>query len=61
MFNGVQAIISSILAAIDKCQLLDANTGAKAIMLGHSIRTPQFIVAVVVLENVLSITLPLAK
>jgi len=30
-------------------------------MLGHFIRTPQFIVAVVVLENVLSITLPLSK
>jgi len=30
-------------------------------MLGHSIRTPQFIVAAVVLENVLSITLPLSK
>jgi len=62
VFNGVQAIISSILAAIiDKCQLLDANTAAKASMLGHSIRTPQFIVAAVVLENVLSITFPLSK
>ena len=52
---------SSILAAVEKCELLDANTATKACMLGHSIRTPQFIVAVLVLENVLAITLPLSK
>jgi len=54
----VQLFARILAAIIDKCQLLDANTGAKASMLGHSIRTPQFIVAVVVLENILSVTLP---
>ena len=30
-------------------------------MFGHSIRTPEFIALVVVLENVLAVTLPLSK
>ena len=54
-------LYSSILAAVEKYELPDANTATKACMLGHSIRSPQFIVAVVVLETVLAITLPLSK
>ena len=51
----------SILACVEKCQSLDSNSATKACMFGHSIRTPEFIVAVVVLENVLAVTLPLSK
>ena len=50
-----------ILAAIEKCQLLDPSTGTKATMLGHSIQTSEFIVSMVVLESVLAITLTLSK
>ena len=53
----------SILACIEKCQLLDNNANAttKACMFGHSVRNSGYIVAVVVLEYVLAITLPLCK
>ena len=42
----------SILAGVEMCESLDANTGAKACMLAHYVRTPEFIVTVVVLESV---------
>jgi hypothetical protein len=50
-----------VLSCLDKCQQLDANTSTKAQMLSHSIRSPDFLVAVAVLESILAVTLSLSK
>lgn len=54
-------LFPSILSCLEKCQSLDATTSSKAQMFAHSIRSPEFLVAIVVLESVLAITLALSK
>ena len=54
-------LLPCVIACLEKCKLLDAITGSKAQMFLRSICSTEFIVAVAVLESVLSVTLSLSK
>jgi hypothetical protein len=54
-------LFNCVLLGLDRCGDLDVNTSSKANMMNNSIRKSEFLVAVVVLESVLAVTLPLSQ